>query len=169
MTDAPKLERLRAVSVDRGGAGSNPADSLVLDYEARFVRRKVLHTAAGQAVLVDLPETVSLEDGDALVLETGARIAVCAAAEPLLRVAGQNLPRLAWHIGNRHTPCQIGEDHLLIRADPVLAKMLQGLGADVTETTAPFVPEGGAYGHGRTMGHSHGPQDHSHGHEGHSH
>jgi urease accessory protein len=66
------------------------------------------------------------------------------------------LPRLAWHIGNRHTPCQIAADHLLIRADHVLEGMLRGLGAGVTPTMAAFAPEGGAYGHGRTMGHDHG-------------
>jgi urease accessory protein len=30
----------------------------------------------------------------------------------------------------------------------VLAAMLEGLGARVTATTAPFTPESGAYGHG---------------------
>ncbi|MFU8836628.1 MAG: urease accessory protein UreE, partial [Roseovarius sp.] len=29
---------------------------------------------------------------------------------------------------------------------------------------APFTPEGGAYGHGRTMGHDHGPSHHHHHH-----
>ena len=38
-------------------------------------------------------------------------------------------------------------------------QMLRGLGATVTEVEAPFVPEGGAYGEGRVMGHSHGAPD----------
>jgi urease accessory protein len=63
--------------------------------------------------------------------------------------------RLAWHIGNRHTPCQIEAHRLVIRADHVLADMLRGLGAEVTEATEAFTPEGGAYGLGRTMGHAH--------------
>ena len=81
---------------------------------------------------------------------------VIAAAEPVVRITG-DLPRLAWHIGNRHTPCEIAGDHLVIRRDHVLEKMLAGLGAGLTVTEAPFRPEGGAYGHGRTMGHDHGP------------
>ena len=72
-----------------------------------------------------------------------------------------SLARLAWHIGNRHTPCQIGPDCLVIRQDHVLEAMLAKLGADVTHDTRPFTPEGGAYGMGRTMGHSHG-HDHDH-------
>lgn len=136
-------------------------DSVVLDYEGRFLRRKRLTSRAGVSFLVDLPETISLDPGDALQLDDGRLIGVTAALEPCLRVEGP-LARLAWHIGNRHTPCQIGSDHLLIRADHVLDAMLRGLGARVTSTMAPFAPEGGAYGHGRTMGHDHGPGLHSH-------
>lgn len=152
-------------------AGAAP-DHIALDYDARFLRRKVLVTEGGSEVLVDLAEATSLDDGDALVAEDQSMIAVRAAAEPLLEVRG-DLARLAWHIGNRHTPCEVGPDRLLIRQDAVLEKMLAGLGADVTATTGPFRPEGGAYGHGRTFGHSHGPEmdhahDHSHDH-GHSH
>ena len=87
------------------------------------------------------------------------RVAVVAAEEPVVRVEG-HLPRLAWHIGNRHTPCQVAEDHLVIRRDPVIEAMLKGLGATLTLHIAPFRPEGGAYGHGRTMGHDHGPAGH---------
>lgn len=140
-----------------------PAQARVtLGYDARFLRRKRLQTDAGEGFLVDLAETVSLDHGDAFRLEDGRLVEVLAADEPLIEVRG-DLPRLAWHIGNRHTPCQIGADRLLIRADPVLAGMLRGLGAAVSETTGPFRPEGGAYGQGRTMGHDHG-HDHAHGH-----
>ncbi|MEL6207055.1 MAG: urease accessory protein UreE, partial [Pseudomonadota bacterium] len=67
--------------------------------------------------------------------------------------------------GNRHTPCRIEADRLLIRDDHVLADMLRKLGAGVRPLHAPFQPEGGAYGHGRTMGHDHGPgAEHSHNH-----
>lgn len=143
---------LRATDVAR----ATPAeDVVVLDYEGRFLRRKRLVSRAGLSFLVDLAETVSLDPGDAFRLQDGRLIGVAAAMEPCLRVEGP-LPRLAWHIGNRHTPCQIGADHLLIRADHVLEAMLKGLGARVTPTMAAFAPEGGAYGHGRTMGHDHG-------------
>lgn len=143
-----------------------PVARLIVDYEGRFLRRKRLVTDTGEDVLVDLAQTLSLEPGDALEAE-GGLIEIAAAAEPLLRITGGDLVRLAWHIGNRHTPCQVAGDHLLIRADHVLADMLAHLGAEVTPIEAPFRPEGGAYGHGRTHGHSHGPtelaHDHHHG------
>ncbi len=163
---APRVPR--AGSVLRAGTwAGTPKDRVVLDYEGRFLRRKRLQTEAGAAVMVDLPQTVSLEPGDALHTAEGDLIEVAAAAEPLLRIEG-DLVRLAWHIGNRHTPCEVAADHLLIRDDHVLAGMLAQLGAVVVRVDAPFHPEGGAYGFGRTHGHSHGPDDgagHDHDHD----
>ncbi|AZL60681.1 urease accessory protein UreE [Tabrizicola piscis] len=127
---------------------------VVLGYEDRFLRRKRLVTASGEGFLVDLAETSNLLAGDAFELADGRLVEIAAAEEPVLVVTG-DLVRLAWHIGNRHTPCQIEPDRLVIRADHVLADMLRGLGASVTEGMEPFTPEGGAYGMGRTMGHAH--------------
>lgn len=127
---------------------------VVLGHEDRFLRRKRLVTASGEGFLVDLAETSNLLAGDAFELADGRLVEIAAAEEPVLVVTG-DLVRLAWHIGNRHTPCQIEPDRLVIRADHVLADMLRGLGASVTEGMEPFTPEGGAYGMGRTMGHAH--------------
>ncbi|SFD90467.1 urease accessory protein UreE [Roseivivax sediminis] len=146
-------------------AHATPAGRVVLDYESRFLRRRVLTLEDGRRLLVDLAQTVSLDHGSVLVTEDGAEIAVEAAPEPLYAVTG-DIVRLAWHIGNRHTPCQIDGTRLLIRRDHVMRDMLARLGAEVAEVTAPFVPEGGAYGHGRTHGHdhshAHGPEPHEH-------
>jgi len=131
------------------------AEQVTLSYDARFLRRKVLTTDAGARFLVDLVQTTSLNAGDAFVLEDGRLIGVEPAVEPLLEVSGPDLVRLAWHIGNRHTPCQIGSGALLIQRDHVLRDMLEKLGATLREVTQPFTPEGGAYGHGRTHGHAH--------------
>lgn len=151
---------------------SIPTDLVTLDYEERFLRRKVLKTVHGDAFLVDLPETMSLDQGDCFVLGDDTLIEVIAAEEDLLEIRASDLIRLAWHIGNRHTPCQIGTDHLAIRHDHVIEAMLAHLGATLTPVTGPFRPEGGAYGKGRTMGHDHGGHDHGghdHGHTHHTH
>lgn len=159
-----------AREVLRAGHGRAADDSVLLDYDARFLRRKVLTTTAGARVLVDLDQTVSLDEGDALLCADGRLVAIEAAPEPLAEVTGDDLPRLAWHIGNRHTPCEISATALRIRADRVMEDMLHRLDATVTPLTAPFRPEGGAYGQGRTHGHTHveaegGPhRHHAHGH-----
>ena len=129
---------------------------VVMTYDERILRRKRLVTETGADFMVDLGEVTSLDQGDAFVLDDGRLVSVIAADEPVVMIRG-NLPRLAWHIGNRHTPCEVAGDHLVIRRDPVLEGMLAVLGAEVTLAIAPFTPEGGAFGHGRTMGHDHSP------------
>ena len=143
-------------------ATGDAARSITLSYDERFLRRKKLTADDGNAFVVDLAQATSLNAGDVLVLDDGERIVIRAAAEPLYRVTGPNLVRLAWHIGNRHTPCQIGPDYLLIQRDGVIGHMLEHLGATVKEVAEPFIPEGGAYGHGRTMAHDHGHTAHAH-------
>ena len=153
-----------------------PYDLVVLAYDERLLRRRRLVTVHDEGFLVDLPQVTGLDHGDRFELADGRTIEVIAAEEELVEVTG-DLPRLAWHIGNRHTPCTIEPGRLLIRRDHVLEAMLAHLGAGLRPVSEPFTPEGGAYGHGRTMGHSHGPaephdhgHDHTHGHDhGHAH
>ncbi len=161
MTDLPRTTKLHPVIM-----GGPQSASCTLDYDGRFVRRKRLTTDEGWPFVVDLAQTTSLESGNVLELDDGRTVMVNAAVEPLLMVKG-DLAKLAWHIGNRHTPCQVNHDHLLIQRDPVIAHMLAHLDADVTEVDAPFTPMGGAYGHGRTLphAHGHGAHDHEHSHD----
>ncbi|MFD1344787.1 urease accessory protein UreE [Litorisediminicola beolgyonensis] len=153
-----------------GHAHGTPAGRAVLDYEARFLRRRVITLEDGRRLLADLAQTTSLDQGGVLLCEDGSEIAIVAAPEPLYAVTAPDLVRVAWHIGNRHTPCQIEAGRLLIRRDHVMRDMLAKIGAEVSEVTEPFTPEGGAYGHGRTHGHDHShTHSHSHGPDGHAH
>jgi len=157
------MHQIESQNIRRATEWSDAFDTIELTYEGRFLRRKVLTTAQGVRFLVDLTYTTSLEHGDAFELEDGRYIEVVAAEEELLEVTGSDLVRLAWHIGNRHTPCQIDTGRLLIQRDHVIRGMLQLIGAHLREVVAPFRPEGGAYGHGRTHGHDHGHvDDHAH-------
>ena len=157
-----------AHTITRAENVTEAAQSCTLSYDDRFLRRKRLQTDDGMSFLVDLEHTENLNQGDAFTLTDGSQIKVLAAPENLLQVTGDHLPRLAWHIGNRHTPCQIEESRLLIQRDHVIMAMLSHLGATVTEVFEPFMPEGGAYGHGRTHSHEHGKTLHTHSHS-HSH
>ncbi|MEM6943696.1 MAG: urease accessory protein UreE [Pseudomonadota bacterium] len=154
---------LRALETRPGAEAPPPADSVTLAYDDRYRRRAVLTTDAGEQVLLDLAEAAELGAADVLMLEDGRAIAIHPAREALTEVraaAGTPLARLAWHIGNRHTPCAVDGDRLLIRRDHVLEDMLVRLGARLAPVDAPFTPEGGAYGHGRTHGHHHGHTAH---------
>ncbi len=147
--------------IAKAGTWSGAFEVCVLTYDERFLRRKVLTTAHDETLLVDLAHTTSLDHGDAFELTDGRLIEVIAAEEPLLQVTG-DLVQLAWHIGNRHTPCQIEAKRILIQNDPVIGHMLEHLGAQVVPVSEPFTPEGGAYGHGRTHSHEHGATAHEH-------
>jgi urease accessory protein len=158
---------LTATNYHRQGAWSGPAwDIVVLAHDERHLRRKVLRLEHGDEVLVDLESAVSLDHGDALVLDNGKLVEVIAAEEDLLEVLPQNaihLSELCWHIGNRHLAAQIEEHRVLVLKDHVIKAMLEGLGAHVHVVSEPFHPQRGAYS-GHSHGHGHG-QQHGHGHD----
>lgn len=92
-----------------------------------------------------------LHHGDRLQSDDGRIVAVIAAEESLLEVMSddaQHLARAAYHLGNRHTNVEIGPGYVRCPSDPVLARLLAGLGLEVRELQAPFQPEPGAYGAG---------------------
>ncbi|WP_306026374.1 urease accessory protein UreE [Oceaniradius stylonematis] len=145
----------------------NPAGTITLDETARHRRRVKMVADNGVAFLLDLPVARLLRHGDGLVLDDGRIIEVRAEAEPLIEVRGRDprhLLALAWQIGNRHLAAQIEPDRILIRHDHVIAEMLAGLGATLTEVSEPFDPEGGAYGDAHASHHHHHHGDHDHGH-----
>jgi len=137
--------------------------SLTLDFDERHRRRFRLTSDQEVDILLDLPQTIAMADGDGLQLEDGRWLKVQAAAEELVEVRHQDslqLMRLAWHLGNRHLPTEIQDRVLLIRPDHVIEDMLRGFGADLKKSHTAFQPEGGAYGHGHN--HKHNDDAHSH-------
>jgi urease accessory protein len=140
---------IRATSFRRAESmGDEPFDIVVLDADERHIRRKRITLAKGEDILIDFEKPVRLEQGDRLVLEDGRMAKVVAAEEELMEVTARDarhLVELAWHIGNRHLPAQIGEHRLLLRRDHIIRAMLEQLGAKVRDVTEPFMPEHGAY------------------------
>lgn len=168
---------LRATSVLRRAAvkPERVADTLTLDHEARHRRRIALKAEGGLEFLLDLDRATVLDDGDAVKLEDGRLVLIKAAPERLIEITTDNpvrLMKVAWHIGNRHVPAEIGEGALYIGHDHVLLDMVRGLGASAREITRPFRPERGAYEgeHGHDHhDHHHGHDDHAHSHDAHGH
>ena len=123
---------------------AHSAGAVTLDLDHRQRRRIRLSDDRGRAFLLDLPKAVTLRPGQGLALDSGDVLAVRAAPEPIadLRCTDAvHLARLAWHLGNRHTPVQVVDATTLRAAVP--------------RRTAPFEPEPGAYSAGHGHGHGH--------------
>lgn len=132
------------------------APTLTLAYDARCKSRLAATLDTGEEVALVMPRGTVLADGDVLVADDGALVRVVAAAETVVLVRAADkvtLTRAAYHLGNRHTPVEIGVDYLKLEADPVLETMLTRLGAQVERATVAFHPEAGAYGGGHRHGH----------------
>ena len=154
---------LRATSVVRKAAvrPDRVVETLTLDHEDRNRRRVSLKADGGADILLDLDKPTVLADGDAVKLEDGGLILIRAAEQDLIEITAENplrLMRVAWHIGNRHTPAEIGASAIWIEDDHVLAEMVRGQGCAMRSVRRPFQPERGAYDHGHAHGH-----DHAHG------
>ena len=152
----------RAIEVIRAGHWpvAEKVDTVTLPFDDRYRRRLRMLGDGRTDFLLDLVEPIVLRTGDGLRLAEGGYVEVRAAEEDLVEVRGHDpaaFARLAWHLGNRHLPAEIGSDRILIRDDHVIVDMLKGLGAEVRKVRAPFDPEGGAYGqHNHDPGHRHG-------------
>ena len=130
-------------------------DEISLSYDERFIRRKKLITNNGKEFLVNLEETVSVNENHFFELANGNLIKVLSKKENLIEITGNNLKQIIWHIGNRHLPCQIEENRILIQDDAVILDMILKLNGNVKKVFEKFIPEGGAYGIGRTHSHKH--------------
>ena len=149
---------------------------LELPFEMRQKSRFKAKLASGEEAGVTLPRGEILRGGDLLTASDGRVIEVVSRPEELLHVecdTAAALTTVAYHLGNRHVPVEVGEGYLRIAEDHVLERMLEALGAKVSRKTAPFEPEAGAYGgvgheHGAAKIHDHHGDDHGHDH-GHGH
>ena len=141
------------------------ATTVEIDWDVRQKSRFDATDSADRALGVFLPRGSIVRGGDVLVAEDGSLIRVLAAPQAVLRVTPcpehggpADLPRAAYHLGNRHVPLEVKPDHLQLEPDPVLAELLRAMHLIVREVQAPFEPEGGAYA--AAPGHDHAHHDH---------
>jgi urease accessory protein len=130
--------------------------TLTLPFEARCKSRLRASLSNGHEVAILLPRGTVLRGGDALASSDGTQVQVIAAAEAVLFATAPDALTLlkgAYHLGNRHTPVELGANYLAILFDPVLADLLTLLGLNVQPALRAFEPEHGAYGGGHKHGH----------------
>jgi len=136
---------------------------LILPFEQRQKSRLRARLETGEEVALILPRGKVLRGGDRVAATDGREVEIVAAPEKLLHIEAADLARVAYHLGNRHVPLQVGQGFLRIAEDHVLEDMVRNLGARVSRVEAPFEPEAGAYGHQHDeMGHGGKIHDHHH-------
>jgi urease accessory protein len=138
---------------------------LILPFDLRQKSRLRVKVDTGEEIALILPRGRVLRGGDRVTAADGREVEIVAAPEKLLHIESAELARVAYHLGNRHVPLQVGQGFLRIAEDHVLEEMARKLGARVSHVEAPFEPEAGAYGHQHDeMGHGGRIHDHFHDH-----
>jgi urease accessory protein len=163
------LEIKAKLKIPRSAYKLDVKGQLQLPFEQRQKSRLKTRLVSGEEVALVLPRGEILRGGDLLTASDGRVIEVVAEPEKLLHIESDSLARLAYHLGNRHLPVQVGEGFLRIAEDPVLEETLKNMGARMSRVEAPFEPEAGAYADGHhqhgEMGHGGKSHDHGHGHD----
>jgi len=107
---------LTMLTIQKRCAPGVPFDAeLVLPFELRQKSRLRTHSETGEEVGLFLPRGEWLRGGDFLEADDGRVVRVTAKHEKVLHIGcpdGMQLARIAYHLGNRHVPLQIGEGWL---------------------------------------------------------
>ena len=117
-------------------------DRIALTWEQRHKSRQKLLTGQGRNVALALPTGTRLQAGDLLPISEGLIRVECAPEDVLLirPRSVQETVLVAYQIGNRHLPLEIGDQDLKTLYEPVLEAYLRQQGTPVERVQLPFTP-----------------------------
>jgi len=125
-------------------APGSAADPVVLTWEERAKTRQRVTTQNGREVAIKLPTGTRLPPGTPLFLGEGFHVEVIAADEDVWMIHALDagtLVRVAYEIGNRHFPIEIGDGWVAVRYDHTLAELWERLGVAAERVTRPFLSD----------------------------
>jgi len=125
-------------------APGSSADPVVLTWEERAKTRQRVTTQHGRDVAIKLPTGTRLPPGTLLFLGEGFHIEVIAADEDVWLIRALDtctLVRVAYEVGNRHFPIEIGDGWVAVRYDHTLAELWERLGVVAERVTRPFLSD----------------------------
>jgi urease accessory protein len=117
-------------------------DRVALTWEPRQRSRQKLLTMRGREIALTLPTGTRLQAGD-LLSTTEGWVEADPAPEDVLLIhprSRQETAFVAYQIGNRHLPLEIGEQGLKTVYEPILETYLEQQGLPVERTQLPFTP-----------------------------
>ncbi len=123
-------------------------DTLTLPFDLRQKSRQRVLLGSGREAALMIERGVVLRGNDrvaggdhiVLVIAAKERVSTVESSDLLL------LTRVAYHLGNRHVPLQVGKGFVRYQVDHVLDAMVADLGLSARVEEAAFEPEAGAYG-----------------------
>jgi urease accessory protein len=125
-------------------ATGSAADPVVLTWEERAKTRQRVTTQSGRDVAIKLPTGTRLPPGTVLFLGEGFHLEVVAADEDVWTIHALDtatLLRVAYEIGNRHFPIEIGDGWVAVRYDHTLAELWERLGVTGERVRRPFLSD----------------------------
>ena len=120
------------------------AERLVLTWEQRSKTRQRVMTENGREIVIKLATGTRLPPGTVVWAGEGAYVEVAAADEEVWMVRSadaQTLARVAYEIGNRHFPIEIGPAWVAVLYDHTLAELWTRLGVHADRLRQPFRSE----------------------------
>ena len=121
---------------------------IFLNHEQRKSGRLKLKYKDREDIFITGDRSEVILNGDYYMSVSGSVILIESAKEKLLHIETRrkiDLLKIAYHLGNRHSPIQINHSWLRILDDPVLTHIVQGLGGVTKSIEDAFEPELGAY------------------------
>ena len=119
-------------------------ERLVLTWEQRSKTRQRVASESGREIVIKLATGTRLPPGTVVWVGEGVHVEVAAADEEvwLVRAAdAQTLARVAYEIGNRHFPIEIGDASVAVLYDHTLAELWARLGVRAERVRRPFLSE----------------------------
>lgn len=119
-------------------------DPVVLSWEDRARTRQRITTQGGRSLAIKLATGTRLLPGAVLFAGEGWHVEVEAAPEDVWVVHASDhrrLFRVAWEIGNRHFPVDLGDDEVAVLYDHTLAELWSRLGVTARRERRPFLAE----------------------------
>ncbi len=105
--------------------------------------KRILRTETdyGTDIALSLDEEEPLQYGDVLFEDETRRIAVRTKMEAVIVIRPKDMTQMgkaAFELGNRHTPCLIDDNEIIVRADHTLNKLLDEVGVSYETTERRF-------------------------------
>ena len=119
------LEIKSKLKIPRSAYKVEVKGQLKLPFESRQKTRLRTKLVSGEEVGLMLPRGEILRGGDLVTASDGRVIEIVADAEKVLHIETRELAKVAYHLGNRHVPVEVGAGFLRITEDHVLEEMVK--------------------------------------------